>query len=175
MIEQTTIDMLVNEFKHKICIWDMYGELNSNLSKIGISIPYQHNSERVTYKRPDGRIAVLGASEVQENKIIAALCEQFNIPKQTLQSRVYFNLDYYVFHEENVENFLVDKWGAIIIGPNDHKNKNTAGYKSVVHRLKANKDCIFPYVIDLDMKKAMSKTSIVNAFVKLVDEGIIEF
>ena len=57
----------------------------------------------------------------------------------------------------------------------NHKNKNTGKYSSVVDRLRDNKDGDFPYTEVLDLKQSMSKTKIVETVVKLTEKGIINF
>ena len=179
MLEQKTIDYCRNEFTQRLFSWDANGELLSNLAKIGITLPdemapaEEHNNEPLIM--PQGFIAVFGASEVKTDKIIAALSEELNIPKKVIETRFYFNLKYEVFHEVNITEYTIPKWAAIIVGPNDHKNKNTGMYSSVADRLKANKDGDFPYTEVLDLKQSMSKTKIIQTVRMLLDKGIIEF
>lgn len=179
MLDQKTIDYCRNEFTQRLYSWDVTGELVANLSKIGITLPEEFASIEVEVNEPllmpQGFIAVFGASEVKPDKIIAALSEELNVPKKVIESRFHFNLKYEVFHEVNITEYTIPKWAAIIVGPNDHKNKNTGKYSSVADRLKANKDGDFPYTEVLDLKQSMSKTKIVQTVRMLVDKGIIEF
>ncbi len=179
MLEQKTIEYCRNEFTQRLLSWDVNGELLSNLAKIGITLPdgfytaENHCNEPLLM--PQGFIAVFGASEVKTDKIIAALSEELNVPKKVIEGRFTFNLKYEVFHEVNINEYTIPNWAAIIVGPNDHKNKNTGMYSSVADRLKANKDGDFPYTEVLDLKQPMSKTKIVQTVRMLVDKGIIEF
>ena len=179
MLEQKTIEYCRNEFTQRLLSWDANGELISNLAKIGITLPNGLLPEEEQFNAPllmpQGFIAVLGASDVKQDKIIAALSERLNVPKRIIESRFYFNLKYEVFHEINITDFTIPKWAAIIVGPNDHKNKNTGKYSSVADRLRANKDGDFPYTEVLDLKQSMSKTKIVEKIVELAEKGVISF
>lgn len=155
MLDQKTIEYCRNEFTQRLLSWDVNGELISNLSKIGITLPEEFAQAEKTINEPilmpKGFIAVFGGSDVKQDKIIAALSERLNVPKRVIESHFYFNLKYEVFHEINITDFTIPKWAAIIVGPNDHKNKNTGKYRSVVDRLRANKDGDFPYTEVLDL------------------------
>lgn len=179
MLDQKTIDYCRNEFTQRLFSWDTTNDLVANLSKIGITLPEGLMQVEEQFNEPllmpQGFIAVLGASEVKVDKIIAALSEELNVPKKVIECRFYFNLKYEVFHEVNITEFTIPNWAAIIVGPNDHKNKNTGMYRSVADRLKANKDGDFPYTEVLDLDHPMSKTKIVQTIKMLVDKGIIEF
>ena len=179
MLDQKTIDYCRNEFTQRLLSWDVTGDVITNHSKIGIILPEEllPVGEKINEPviMPQGFIAVFGHSKSKADQIIAALSEELNVSKKIIESRFYFNLQYEVFHEVNVTEYTIPKWAAIIVGPNDHKNKNTGMYKSVVDRLKANKDGDFPYTEVLDLKQPMSKTMIVQTVKKLVDRGIIEF
>lgn len=179
MLEQKTIEYCRNEFTQRLFSWDANGELLSNLAKIGITLPdiFLPEDEQCNEPllMPQGFIAVFGHSKTKADQIIAALSEELNVPKMIIESRFYFNLKYEVFHEVNITEYTIPKWAAIIVGPNDHKNKNTGMYNSVADRLKANKDGDFPYTEVLDLKQPMSKTKIVQTIRMFVDKGIIEF
>ena len=179
MLEQKTIDYCRNEFTQRLLSWDVTGEVITNLSKIGITLPQELIPEcgklNEPLLMPHGFIAVLGASEVKADKIIAALSEELNVSKKIIESRFYFNLKYEVFREVNITEYTIPNWAAIIVGPNDHKNKNTGMFRSVADRLKANKDGDFPYTEVLDLNQPMSKTKIVQTVRMFVDKGVIEF
>ena len=148
------------------------GTLNDYLIKIGMEDLYpQKNDSGWDGAFPDGKLVILGASNIQDRDIFKSI-ESVGIPRERVELRLGYD-------DRSNEEFIRtlrynNKYRLILVGPMPHSTTATGDFSSAITMMQ-NTDG-YTKVISLysNGELKISKTNIKQAVQSAVDSGYLE-
>lgn len=123
------LEILQDEVWHRLTVANLNGSLEKILRKIGWTDLLGENDINPPY--PDGKIVVIGESEVKV-QILIAIAEQFGISRDRLE----FCLDYDKAKTYNYDKLYFEpKYRAVLFGPLPHSTSGKEDFSSVITKM----------------------------------------
>ena len=161
------LDEIMDAIMQKITVANRMGELDELLTKWGLTDFVESTSVYDTYK--DGKIAVIGATEVKQ-EVLEGIIKSCGLDKKRFE----FCLEY-----DKTKTYRYDKlrynlnYRAVIFGPVPHSSvgKNNSG--SVISEMKSNSGYPRVEVLNDGNQVKITKSNFRNVLNKLVSEDYI--
>lgn len=161
------IESLTSQFRLRAIKANREGTIEKFLLETGFSDLIQPPP---IYSSKDGKIVVLGASELDEEHILMT-AGKFGIDK----SRIEMCLDYKGLQKYNYRKLqYTDKYRLVLVGPIPHSSVGMCDSSSVIAEMEKHPE-IYPRVIRLTAgdKLKITKASLKGAFGTVLSEGYI--
>lgn len=146
MLNSEQMELLCDKLFEELHIANRNGSLFQLLEKFGLKdFLKEIQSPTDSFRSfPDGKIVVLGASEVKEEKL-RGVCKELDF---TDKDRFEFHLDY-----DKLKNFNYRKlqWASsyrlVLVGPMPHKTTGSGDFSSAIEAMKS--ELGYPKIIEL--------------------------
>lgn len=164
------MDALLDGICERICLANRNGTLLDTLARMGWSdlLPMAPEDAYETY--PEGRIVVLGGSEVKKEKLIG-VAKALGISKDRLE----LCLDYEDLVRYNFPKLhYAPKYRLVLVGPMPHKTVGTGDFSSTIAAMQ--QDPGYPKVVELraGAELKITKTNFKGVLQGLLAEGFLK-
>lgn len=168
MLNTEELEVLMDGVWERLNISNRDGTLPVILSKIGWDDLLPQKEESFT-SYANGKIVILGASEVQE-KVLFGIAKTIGLSK----GRFELCLDYEAIKHYNFRKLqFAPSYRVVLVGPMPHKTAGSGNFSSAIESMKNEQG--YPIVIELKAgtEIKITKNNLREALVQLVNSGYL--
>jgi len=169
MLNPNELEILLDGVGERLAKANREGTLQDIISRLGWDDLLPHIDDSFS-SYPDGKIVILGASEVKE-KVIYGIAKQFGLSKK----RFDLCLDYHTIKQYEFRKLqYAPSYRVILVGPMPHKTAGSGDFSSTISALQ-QPDAGFPKVVELrsGSELKITKANLTEALCKMLREGFL--